>query len=89
MSPSPTPCNEQGHLQLHQVLRAPSSLTLSVSKDGASTTLGKRYLGPECLLLIILLISSAYSFTSISNGDEVSDEIRVKEISKILESERR
>ena len=25
------PCSEQGHLQLHQVLRAPSSLTLSVS----------------------------------------------------------
>ena len=32
------PCSEQGHLQLHQVLRAPSSLTLRVSKDGASTT---------------------------------------------------
>ena len=31
------PCNEQGHLQLHQVLGAPSSLTLSVSKNGAST----------------------------------------------------
>jgi len=29
------PGNEQGHLQLHQVLRAPSSLTLSVSRDGA------------------------------------------------------
>ena len=28
------PCNEQGHLQLHQVL----SLPLSVSRDGASTT---------------------------------------------------
>ena len=25
------PCNEQGHLQFHQVLRAPSSLILSVS----------------------------------------------------------
>mgnify|MGYP001858336940 CR=1 FL=1 len=32
------PCNEQGHLQLHQVLRAPSSLTLSVSSNGTSTT---------------------------------------------------
>jgi len=31
-------CNKQGHLQLHQVLRAPSSLTLGVSRDGASTT---------------------------------------------------
>jgi len=32
------PCNEQRHLQLHQVLRVLFSLTLSVSKDGASTT---------------------------------------------------
>jgi len=32
------PCSEQGHLQLHQVLRAPSSLTLGVYKDRASTT---------------------------------------------------
>jgi len=32
------PRNEQGHLQLHQVLRAPYSLTLGVSRDGASTT---------------------------------------------------
>jgi len=30
----PTPCNEQGHLQLHQVLRAPSSLTLGGPRDG-------------------------------------------------------
>jgi len=30
-------CNDQGHPQLHQVLRAPSSLTLGVSGDGAST----------------------------------------------------
>ena len=33
------PCNDQRHPQLDWVLRAPSSLTLSVSKDGASTTL--------------------------------------------------
>ena len=32
------PCNEQGCLQLDQVLRALSSLTVNVSKDGASTT---------------------------------------------------
>ena len=31
------PCKEQGHPQLHQVLRASSSLTLGVSRDGAST----------------------------------------------------
>ena len=29
------PCNEQRHPQLHQVLRAPSSLTLGISVDGA------------------------------------------------------
>jgi len=31
------PCIKQGHLQFHQVLRAPTSLTLSVSKVGVST----------------------------------------------------
>lgn len=36
-------CNEQGHLQL----RAPSSLILNVSKDGASTT----FLGNLCQCL--------------------------------------
>jgi len=36
------PCSEHGPPQLHQVLRAPSSLTLGVSRDGATTTsLGK------------------------------------------------
>ena len=33
------PCNEQGHLQLIPVLRALLSLTLSVSRDGASPQL--------------------------------------------------
>jgi len=32
------PCNEYGHLQLHQMLSAPCSLTLNVCRDGASTT---------------------------------------------------
>ena len=32
------PCNEQRHLQLHQGLRAPSSLTFSISRDEASAT---------------------------------------------------
>ena len=32
------PCSEQGYLQLHQLLRAPSNLTLGVSRDGAPTT---------------------------------------------------
>ena len=31
------PCNDQGHPQLHQVLRASSNLTLSVSRVGTST----------------------------------------------------
>ena len=35
------PCTEQGHLQLHQVLRAPSSLTRSVCRDGAPTKMEK------------------------------------------------
>ena len=32
------PCNEEGHLQLHQVLRSMSSPTLRVSRDEAYTT---------------------------------------------------
>ena len=32
------PCNEQGHPQLDQVLRALSSLTSNVAKDGSSTS---------------------------------------------------
>jgi len=40
------PCNEQGHSELHQVLRASSSLTLGVSSDEASTT----SLGNLCLI---------------------------------------
>ena len=32
------PCNEQGHPQLYEVLKAPTSLTLNVSRDGSSTT---------------------------------------------------
>ena len=32
------PCNEQGHLQFHQSAQSPSSLTLSVSRDGTSST---------------------------------------------------
>ena len=32
------PCNEQGRLQLHQVLTAPYSLSMAVCRDGAATT---------------------------------------------------
>ena len=31
------PCNEQGHLQLHQAAQSPSSLTLGISTGGAPT----------------------------------------------------
>jgi len=48
------PCNEQGYLQLHQVLRAQSSLIwmdIQVSRDGTSTTsLGNLF---QCLILRI------------------------------------
>jgi len=41
---SPTPCSEQGHLQLDQA--ALSSLALEVSRDGASpTSLGNPFQG--------------------------------------------
>ena len=55
------PCNEQGHLQLHQVLRAPSSLTLSASKDGTPTTsLGSLL---QCLTIFIVRF---FSYVKIS-----------------------
>ena len=44
------PCNDPGHLQLDLVLRALSSLTLNVSKDGAPTTsLGNLF---QCLITL-------------------------------------
>ena len=48
------PCNEQGHLQLHQVLRAPSSLTSGFCMDGASTT----SLGNLCHCLNTLIVKN-------------------------------
>ena len=45
------PCTEQGHLHLQQVLSAPSSLTLNISRDRASTTsLGNLF---QCLTTLI------------------------------------
>ena len=45
------PCNEKGHLQLHQAAQSPPSLTLSVSKDRASTTsLGNPI---QCLIIFM------------------------------------
>ena len=49
--PAQLPRSEQGHLQLNQMLRAPSNLTWNVSKDGASTTsLGNLF---QCLTKFI------------------------------------
>ena len=51
-------CSEPGHLQLDQVLRAPSSLTLSVSRDGASTI----PLDNLCQSFITLIVKSLFSY---------------------------
>jgi len=60
MSPGPAPCNEQGHPQLHQVLRAPSSLTMNVSSNEApTTTVGTLF---QCLTAL-----SVKSFLLITN----------------------
>ena len=48
------PCNVQGCLQLHQVLRALSSLTLDVFRDGTSTT----SLGNLCQCITTLTVKS-------------------------------
>ena len=62
------PCNEQGHLHLliyylHLlVLRAPSSLTLSVSRDGASTT----NLGNLCQCLITLIVKNFFLISNLN-----------------------
>ena len=53
------PCNEQGHLQLHQVLRAPSSLILSVSRDGAPIT----NLVNLCQCFTTLTVKKPFSYT--------------------------
>jgi len=46
------PSSEQGHLQLDQVLRFPSGLTLCVSTDGASTSSPLKLC--QCLTTFIL-----------------------------------
>ena len=54
-SPTPDPCNEQEHLHWVRLLRAPSSLTLNVPKDRASTT----SLGSLCQCLITLTVRTS------------------------------
>ena len=56
----PTPCNEQGHLQLSQGAQSPSSLTLDVSRDGASTT----SLGNLCQCLTTLTVKNIFLISS-------------------------
>ncbi|KAK4827482.1 hypothetical protein QYF61_018782, partial [Mycteria americana] len=57
------PCNEQGHLQLDRLLRAPSNLTLNVSRDGASaTSLGNLF---QCFTTLISK-STIFQFKTIT-----------------------
>ena len=62
MPSGPTPCTEQGHPQLHQVLRAPSSLTLGVSRDGAPAA----SLGNLCQCLTTLSVNSCFFTPSLN-----------------------
>jgi len=55
------PCNEQGHLQLKQVLRALVSLILSVSRDGASTT----SLGNLCQCLTMFTVKNFFFLSNL------------------------
>ena len=50
------PCTEQEHLQPDQVLRDPSNMILSVSRDGASTT----SLGNLCQCLTTLIAKDSF-----------------------------
>ena len=52
--PVQLPSNEQGHPQLHQVLRALPSLTSGVSRDGASST----SLGNLCHCLTTFIVKN-------------------------------
>ena len=55
-------CNEQGHLQLDQVLRAQSSLTASVTRNGSSTT----SLGSLCQCLTTLSVKNISLISSLN-----------------------
>ena len=56
------PSHEQGHLQLSQVLRAPSSLTLGVFKGGAPTT----SLGNLCQCLTSLIVKNFFPMSNLN-----------------------
>ena len=57
-------CNEKGHIQIDQVLRALSSLTLDVSRGGASTT----SLGNLCQCLTTLTVKNLVLISNILAG---------------------
>ena len=59
--PVQLPCSEQGHIQLHQVLRAPSSLILKISKEGASTSSP----GNLCQCLTALTVKNFFLISSL------------------------
>ena len=76
------PCNEQGHLQLDQAFRAPSSLTFYVSRDGAATaSLGNLcqcfptliikilfpYIQSKCSLFLPIVMSAVFGHLSSSS----------------------
>ena len=54
-------CNEQSHLQLHQVLRVPSNLTLHVSRDGASSA----SLSNLCQYLTTIIVKSFFLMSNL------------------------
>ena len=56
------PCNEQEHPQLHQMLRALTSPTLNVSRDGASTT----SLGNLCQCLTTLTVKTFFFLSNLN-----------------------
>ena len=49
-------CNEQGHIQLHQILRALFNIMLNISKGGASTT----SLGNLCQCFTTLIVKNFF-----------------------------
>jgi len=61
-SSGPTACNEQGHIQLHHMLRALSSLTLNVPRGRVSTT----SLGNLCQCFTTLVVKNFFLISSLN-----------------------
>jgi len=60
--PVQPPCTEQGIFNQIRLLRAPSNLTLNVSRDGASTT----SMGNPCQGLTILIVKNVFPISSVN-----------------------